>query len=517
MSDILCITIRFIQPFPLFHGRANAGTPEWPPSPMRAFQALLNAAASRHRGRPLDNSVSSVLSTLEAIRPEIIAPNAQPTSVGYRAYVPHNQADLVAAGWHRGNLDASIASHRMERDIHPIRIDSTKDAESIPAVHYLYRLDAGESGQQLLDSIRPCVRSITALGWGIDQVVGDATLLKHSDIDVLEGQVWRPASTGSQRLRVHRQGSLKALLTRHKQFLHRLADGNFSPVPPLAEMDVVPYRCTSDPAPRPYAVFKLIDANEDAYRHPHAKLIHVAGMVRHVAIERMKAVGAPAWIEDGTNWLETFVCGHRGNSEQHEQISYVPLPSIGHQHADAMIRNVMLIAPHGCDRELEHVAQRLNGEELTPESEVRTIGVEQSRQNSQRMFLERINPPRGKFIAECYLGTSNVWHSVTPVILDGHDDKKPEKTTKLIQTAVQRAGIETPCEFTWQAFPYLKNCLSAHKYDRNGRHTGYHRPAHLKHLTAVHVRLTFTHPVPGPITIGAGRHCGFGLMAREQR
>jgi CRISPR-associated protein Csb2 len=65
----------------------------------------------------------------------------------------------------------------------------------------------------------------------------------------------------------------------------------------------------------------------------------------------------------------------------------------------------------------------------------------------------------------------------------------------------------------WQSIPFLKNCLSAHKYDRDGRHTGYHRPAHLKDLTAVHVRLTFEHPVPGPLTIGAGRHCGFGLFA----
>jgi CRISPR-associated protein Csb2 len=61
--------------------------------------------------------------------------------------------------------------------------------------------------------------------------------------------------------------------------------------------------------------------------------------------------------------------------------------------------------------------------------------------------------------------------------------------------------------------PFVRHCLSAHKYDRDGRHTGYHRPAHLKDLTAMHVRLEFEDVVCGPITIGAGRHCGFGLMA----
>ncbi len=511
MSSILCITFRFIQPLPLFHGRADAGIPEWPPSPLRAFQALLNAAAMRQRGRPLDAAVRAALSTLEAIRPQIVAPAAQPATVGYRAYVPHNQADLVSAAWDRGNLDASIASHRIEKDVRPTRIEFASDA--IPAIHYLYALDLPtDACQRLLESLRPSVRLITALGWGIDQVVADTTLLTHADLAALDGQQWHPSSGGSNRLRVHRTGSVTALLNQHKKFLTRLIDGNFTPVPPIAEIDVVPYRRDIDPPPRPHAVFKLLDANEDVYRYPHAKLIHIAGMVRHAAIQRMKD-DPPSWIEDSANWLENFVSGHRGSTEQHQQLSFVPLSSIGHAHADALIRNVMLVAPLGCERELEYVAERLNGEQLEPEDQIRSKGMENSSPIPGAVFLNRYTPPPRKFIAEYYLGTAEVWETVTPVILDGHDDKKPEKTKWLIQLALQRAGIETPCEFTWQSIPFLKNCLSAHKYDRDGRHTGYHRPAHLKSLTAVHVRLTFTHPVPGPITIGAGRHCGFGLFA----
>ena len=132
---------------------------------------------------------------------------------------------------------------------------------------------------------------------------------------------------------------------------------------------------------------------------------------------------------------------------------------------------------------------------------------------SGRIELQKLTPPPGKFIDKCYLGTSTIWQTVTPVILDGHNDKKPEKTIKLIQAALQRSGIETPCTFTWQSMPFLKNCLGAHKYDRDGRHTGYHRPAHLKDQTAIHLRLKFDYPVPGPLTIGAGRHCGFGLFS----
>ncbi len=520
MSTILCITVRFIHPFPLFHGRTDGGQPEWPPSPMRAFQALVSAASSRTRGRPLPDDLRSAIATIEAIRPLIIAPPAAPATVGHRAYVPHNQADLVSAAWNRGNLKADIAQHRMEKDYRPMRIQTFDD--QLPAVHYLYSLDQPTAEcQTLLDAIRPSVRSITTLGWGIDQVCADATLISElGSLSQLAGQHWHAASQGGRKLRVPRRGSFDALAARHEKFLSRLAGGDFTPVPPATALDVVSYRRDSEPSARPHAVFRLLDSNDDPYRYPHAKLIHIAGMVRHLAIETMKR-NPPPWKKDDRIWIETFVCGHRAGAPEHQQLSYVPLPSIGSAHADAMIRNIMLIAPVGCERELEYVAERIDGERLMPESDPDIRETDAQPPLPVPTSIERFKPQPRKFIDTRYLGTSCNWHTVTPVILDGHSRKSKgekseivaERTVHLVKAALQRAGIETPCRFTWQAIPFLKNCLSAHKYDRDGRHTGYHRPAHLQTMTAVHLSLTFDHPVPGPITLGAGRHCGFGLFA----
>jgi CRISPR-associated protein Csb2 len=201
-----------------------------------------------------------------------------------------------------------------------------------------------------------------------------------------------------------------------------------------------------------------------------------------------------------------------------------------------MIRTVMLIAPVGRERDLEYVADRLDGAELSPEGDANPVSLPKPRIDPAPKYIDLFTPPKGKFIRNDYLNESDfgrspshVWHSVTPVVLDGHNRKskneKPdviaERTKQLIRVALQRAGVETPCDFVWQAIPFLKNCLSAHKYDRDGRHTGYHRPQHLKTLTAVHVKIWFhdgseqKRPivVPGPLTLGAGRHCGFGLMA----
>ncbi|MBX7073813.1 MAG: type I-U CRISPR-associated protein Cas5/Cas6 [Pirellulales bacterium] len=512
MSELLCITFRFIHPFPLFHGRAEADKPEWPPSPLRAYQALLNAASMRGRGRPLDAEVRSVLTMMESITPRIIAPIGQIAKVGYRNYVPHNQADLVTAAWNRGNLDASIASHRMEKDSLPIRI--TYDEAALPAVHFLYPLELiADDAQRCLSTIRPAARAITALGWGIDQVAADATVLTHSDAALLCGEVWNPTCAGGRRLRIPRTGVLDELTFRHDKFLHRIKDGNFTPVPPITATRIVSYRRDIDPAPRPYAVFKLLDANEDAFRYPHAKLMHIAGMVRHVAIERMRD-DPPHWIGDSADWINRVVRGKQDEAaSDHYQFSYVPLPSIGHAHADGLIRNVMIVAPPGMERELEYLAERLNGELLTPEDYRPSDENGSLPPTDGPIELQRFTPPAKKFIASCYLGASPTWRTVTPVILPGHNDKKAQKTEKLIQKALQQSGLTAPCEFSWQSAPFLKNCLSAHKYDRDGRHTGYHRPAHLRGLTAVHMQLHFAEPVLGPITLGAGRHCGFGLFA----
>ncbi len=508
MTVDLCISVRFLHPYPLYHGRADGEVPEWPPSPMRLFQALLNAACLRVRGRPLPQNVHEALQYLETGRPRIVAPPATASAVGYRAYVPHNQADLVSAAWHRGNLDASVASHRMEKDVRPMRVAAA--GEEPPALHYLYPLGGIPCDPQaLLQAIRPSVRAMTHLGWGIDQVAGDATLLEEGILRAA-GERWSPSARGGRRLRLHRRGSLDALWRRHEQFLNRIRDGEWTPVAPLSAFEEVHYRRDVDSLGRPCVVFKLLDANDDTYTHPHAKLIHLAGMVRHLAIEAMRK-NPPRGMAEPARWIERYIAGHRDTTEEvaetpHAQLSYVPLPSVGHAHTDPGVRRVMIVAPIGDDEILEHLARLLEGRRLVPER------LEQLR---GPVFLSRV---RHDGVIDRYTTPCRSWASFTPVILPGHDDRKPGKTEKLIRKALAQSGIDQPCEFEWSAFSHFAKSYSAHKYVRDEHTTdgrrpaGYIRPGHLLDLSAVHLRLTFEHSVPGPLAIGAGRHCGFGSM-----
>lgn len=511
MKPVLCISFRFIQPFPLFHGRKETGDSEWPPSPLRAFQAIVNAACLLERGKSLPPEIQQVLQALEMVQPEIMVPEGEPTTVGHRAYVPHNHMDLVTAAWHRGDVEANIAGHRVEKDYRPIRMEAPD--QSLPVLHYLYSLESVDLNPvDLLNAIRPIARAVTHLGWGIDQVAGDAILVDQAE-ESLTGTRWLPADQTGRRLRTPRNGTLSALTRRYGQFLNRLHEG-WTSVSPLTDDDVAQarYRPENSPRPRPFAVFRLVDENDDTVAYPQRQIIHLAGMVRHLAIRLMKQnppIDLRGWSVE--EWLDEYVAGHQNPEKSavnlpHQQFSYVPLPSIGHYHADPAIRRIMIIAPTGDEAWLSSLARRLQEQLLQPDERTKL-----PRGTRLQLIAERQHDG----VRDLYCDVSRTWASVTPVILPGYDDHRPAKTRRLIEKALLQSGIDQKCEYEWSPFPYFPKSLTAHKYGRDKQLSGYIRPDHLLNQTAVHLKLFFQDQaiISGPLTIGAGRHCGFGLMA----
>jgi len=408
--------------------------------------------------------------------------------------VPDNVADKTAASWSRGH---QAAVDRTEKDVRPAHLDGE-------AVHYVYALpDAEDDQRSHMETITLAARAITHLGWGIDVAVGDAAVLSPEHAAELPGQRWSPSPGGGRPLRTPKPGTLDDLARKHADFLGRLTAQGFRPVPPLRVFDVRRYRRQDDPLPRPCRVFELRGLDGSRFRYPHRRLIHIAGMVRHLAIEAMKK-SPPRGADAG--WVDRYVAGHAGGDEGHRQLSYLPLPSVGHRHADPGVRRVMIAAPVGDDALLDHVARRIAGQMLEPLQGDEFAG-------RQPPILE---PVRRDNIARFYTEPANEWHSFTPVILPGHDDHKPDKTRALIERALVQSGIDHPCEFEWSAFSRFPKAYSAHKYDKQGQPQGYIRPDHLLTQTAVHLTIRFKDGlrVPGPIAIGAGRHCGLGLMAR---
>jgi len=485
----LCLTITFLDP--RFHGRRDGGESEWPPSPLRLYQAIV--AANALPTASIDH-LGPALRWLESLPPPTILAPASQLGDPYRLSVPDNQLDLVTKSWAKGVYDgkddANPATHRSMKTIRPMHLDGGDQ------IRYLWQLpdSLSDADRHHAELVRTAVRSIVALGWGIDLVVGHGEIISNEP-SIQNIERWAPSpQSATTTLRAPKPGTLDALIRRHHAFQNRVGEDLFIPPTPFTTFNTIAYRRPTDAILRPVALFALRHRNGEFDIHPHAKLIHLAGMLRHKAIEVMENFRDPAW-------LESFVAGHRPKGlEDHKQFSYITLPTIGHPHADALIRRVMIVAPVGEEAALQHLANQLDGIQLQPEG------------NGPRPILERIH---GDNVTKQYLNTSQDWATVTPVILPGHDDHKAAKTEQLIQKALRQSGIDQPCEFTWSALPNFKNCLPAYKYDRNKRHIGYFRPNHLEGLTAVHLRLKFKQPVRGPIAIGAGRHCGLGVFASQ--
>jgi CRISPR-associated protein Csb2 len=486
----LLLTVRWLDE--RYHGLlGREGPPEWPPSPYRLFQALVAGLARRGE---LESKLGQALAWLQTlVPPMIIAPRSYPGQIITR-FVPNNDGDKIPDRQNR--LTDKISRPTLMLDP--------------PEIHYVWDIEPREAPQA--ESISQVARYLTCLGWGIDMAYADGKVINNGEVTKLSGVRWYPRKNvireyGLLRVPIFDRelsvDSLGDLKRAHQSALNRIEHGKpLNTVEKPKIFEHVFYESTERLLGRPSAVFELRRDDGNFFAYPLNKLIHLAGMVRHLAIEEMTQ-SLPDGVDDG--WVDTYVAGHaRFGAVEHRQFSYLPLASIGHTHTDTSVRRVMIAAPLGDDQLLEHLVIRLNGQQLKPTPETKLE------------YPPTLVRTRDKKVTPFYTEPANAWASVTPVILPGHNDHKPDKTHKLIEKALAQSGIEQPCEFEWSPFSFFTRSLSAHKYDHKKRPIGYIRPDHLLTQTAVHLKLRFNDgvEVPGPLVIGAGRHCGFGLFAR---
>lgn len=498
MPQYLRLRFRFLNA--LFHGRGDGGEPEWPPSPLRVFQALTAAFAPVGGSRAFDPKAIRILDWLQKTIPEIVAPDGRAADRPYRLYVPNNAADLVAAAWKRGNSTASIAEHRTEKDVRPTHLSGE-------AVHYLYPLPP--EGCPHEEVLKATARSVTHLGWGVDMVAADAAVISQEDADKLPGHRWRvvPAGGGVS-LRVPKAGTLADLMRKHAAFLGRLSADGFKPVPPLSCFDVKQYHSPTagvGKAPeRPFVAFQILapDASKVRSFNPLRGVRDVAAWVRN----------ATAGVCDGWQFgdMAGFVHGHDPSDSNKPlkgeladaRFSYLPLPSV-ERRGDrgeyvGSIRRVIVTAPSGFREQLDWVRRRLTGQELMrPDRPDEPVGL-----------LNLL--PTSDWVLRQYTGAAEAWSTVTPVLLPGYDDRYPAKAEGLLLDAFRHAGCppETMVreELAWRPVGFRAGVDLAGRYER---------PDNLKRFPAYHVRVRFRQPVAGPLAVGAGRYRGFGLFVND--
>lgn len=533
MSLHFCVSIRFLDA--AFHGRCDGGEPEWPPSPLRVLQALVAVAAARGRSETLSAHAQSALMWLgKQTAPILVAPTGV-TASSYCLSVPNNAMDIVANAWCRGNDsnsgDANPATHRAMKTV------SSTLLLGSDAVHYLWPLDDQPTVEirGYVETLVGITRSVVALGWGVDMVVGHAAIMSNEESDRLPGERWMPTRAATDDgLRVPVAGTLDALVDRHRQFLARLGPNGlgFTPPRPLSAYLRVGYRRVTDSPPRPVAAFALLKPDARGFRafDTARRALTVAGMTRHAA---KIAAGAAGWDELKIN---TYILGH-GDSKGvaghvavgPRRFAYLPLPSLevrgnGKARVVGSVRRVMLSSfAENCDAEIEWARRSLSGQEL----------VDQDKQ--QPVALLSLIPENDK-IVRLYTRSAASWATVTPLVLPGYDDpghyrrrlkrgtsseeqkqlldRLGQRVDGLLRKAITQGGFSEAlaehAEFEWRKVGFWPGTDLADRYGV---------PNHLRRFPCWHVRLHWRDgqgrpvQVPGPVCLGGGRFYGLGLFA----
>lgn len=473
MKRHLCVSVTFLDP--LFHGSGDE-EPEWPPSPMRLFQALLAGARTGCRGVGWNDARAGAFGWLSRLcAPLIIAPAAR-RATRCTLFVPNNDSDSDRRFDRQDRLTSKVAW--------PYRL---LDGST---VHFVWALENDTTAQPWVEVLCGEARNLLALGWGIDQVAGTARVLTDTEVAALRGERWRAwgrRGPGVQTWRVPTADSLGDLEKVHRSFVQRIEGKRYRPPLKPSRFDTVEYLSTRALPPRSYAAFELPEGV--AFRQESAA--RVAAMLRSLACRQ-----AEADTHEFPGGSETYVAGHAQKQERTPpRFSYLPLPTIGHEHADGMIRRLLIAEPFGGEGHHAQWAQ----------DRLRNATLRDNDANEQGVLLDlwrRSSRP----ILRRYINHALTWWSVTPVILPGFDDGKRQKAERLLLTAARQAGLpaEAIAEMALRKAPFWPG--STHPRD-------YAVPAYLRHLPRWHVWLRLNEKLPGPLAIGAGRHAGLGLFA----
>lgn len=510
-----------------FHGRSDRGRSEWPPSPLRVFQALV-ASAARIGDMSIPDNIAEALDWLASQpAPVIVTPPAQP-GVPYQTSVPNNAMDIVARAWSRGSdssKDAQPSTHKAMKTVCPTYLDPGIEDGANHTVNYLWRISDETNTKTFVDTLATVASQLVAVGWGLDLVAGHASVLSDETAAGLTGDRWLPSDHGDPRLPVPTSATRRHLEDRHTRFLRRVASGTLNPVPPIPGEATrsVCYRRDFEPAPSTFAAFSLLKPDASRFRSlPLCKGTEVAAMLRHAVSEAARRSG---WDEDR---IARFVLGHGESRSASSHIpsgparfAYVPLPSLeprsqgnGSNHV-GMIRRVLVHVPAGGHADdIQWVRRALAGNDLIREQDHQSaalISPLPSNDNVVQRFLGQ-RTGGGPWKA-CAAAT---WSTVTPVILPGFDDRRRSKTETLLRRAIVQAGFSETlarhADLDWRSVGFFPG---ADRVDR------YFVPKHLENYPRYHVKVTWKDShgqrvrLDGPIVIGGGRYIGLGLFAAD--
>ena len=485
MIHALLLSVRF------YDGRYH-GAGDWPPAPARLYQALISGNA---KGKTLEEKNKEALEWLEKLDAPLILTPTVKEGQPFSNSVPNNDRDLVEKGSKPAN------KIRTMKPICPYIFDA-----EIPLV-FIWKFNTGVDSDDYAQTLCKLAERLYQLGRGVDMAWAWAELVDANEIELRiarhGGTLYRPSGNGpGLQLFCPQEGSCKSLEARFKESLSRITpikkgEVLFSrlPEPRFAKVTYnVPWR---------RYLFELRTTNQDAgfVAWSVTRTAELIVNLRDKAIARLKK-----HLRDKDEEIEHTLKGRLKATETDKTIRtrILPLPSIGHSHADLAIRRLLVEIPPKCPLRADDIIWAFAG-------------------------LEKIDPATGEILWHLVRAEDDrmlrhygiddgidddKWRTVTPVVLPFMKARRRAPGNQLRRVKANAASaVEQALRYAEVRGKVKSIRVQREPFDQKGTRAGDFAQNRFSAPSLHHVELSFESPVQGPLVIGNGRYFGLGLMA----
>ena len=503
MTRALLISIRF-------HDGRYHGAGDWPPSPARLFQALVAAAALPE----LDDAKRSALAWLEQLPTPTIAAPAAHSGQNVNLYVPNNDMDAPKVG---GDLRKIGKIRTATKRIRARLFDA-----AVPLL-YIWCFDGDESQAKLICDIANDLYQLgrgVDMAWAIGEVLNEAKA--EEQLSNYPGPIYRPSQGGKGlALDCPVKDSFASLETRHKANAQRFTRVNGKTQ--FANAPKPRFRAVAYNSPATHLLFELRRTTARGAPFAPWPLKNTAALVRSLRD------GACGKLEPhiGSGVVEKVLIGREATeADKALRIRIIPLPSIGHPHADLGIRRVLVEVPVDCPIRADDVAWGFAGLEViapvTDEEtgEIMSSPVELVKADDKAMLVHY-------GVAEAR--TARLWRSVSPLALP--EEARRRRTEPANRREEAKGGKERAdeqqraCHAVMQALRHagLREKVAGLRvrrepfYAKGERAECFATGTRFSKHQLWHVEIQFGEAVSGPLVLGNGLYGGLGLMAPVQQ
>ena len=536
--EVNFLTGRFVA---TAHNDRESG--EWPPHPARLYSALVATWAESGE----DAVEREALEWLEALpAPALVAPDAIPRKV-VSHFVPVNDTSIISGAWYeRRSHSLDDLQNQFETELEHSGGELTKRVERVRAkIDKLLDVDdqvtktgttSPDSAIALLPDGRgkqerhfPSVtleEPIVTYVWSqadlsdatktaLNGLLERVTRLGHSSSLVSCRLVDDPpvpnyvTGSGNLVLRCTGSGQLAALEQRFEQ--HQAVKPRSLPFTAVRYREAAEVPSDGESLLRPdtagdWIVFEFLVQSR---RIPSFRVVEIASTMRAAVM---------AYAQDP---IPEGLSGHqaRGAPSRLPHVAFLPLPYVGHEHADSRIMGVAVSLPDSLDEQSRRAALRAIGlweREKGADSLALTFGGK-----GVLRLVRRTGPSD---LATLRPGSwdraSRRWATATPIALPTHPgplakgtaasrSKAWDRAEQAVRRACENVGLPEPVGVEVSLQPFVRGARPAADFPAFRQRS---RDGTSVARRLIHAAIFFDDLVQGPLILGAGRFLGLGLM-----